>query len=133
MEDFLDAASLMFAVIGILYGSWYPEMSAALRVQRPRHLADAWSERKQVSDAARAKGYPLTAASILVAAIVAPPAVEIVYSSITAVLQDTADTVIIYVPVDACIVLIAIFSMALAASLVRFSISLRRLLIALNE
>jgi len=48
MNDLLSAASLFLAVIGLLYSTWYDEITRALLLEAPEHKEDRRPNIKQV-------------------------------------------------------------------------------------
>ena len=48
MEAVLAAAGLMFAVLGILFGVWYPEVAATIELDTDVHRLDSDPQQKQV-------------------------------------------------------------------------------------
>jgi hypothetical protein len=53
--DVLAAASLLLAILAVLYSLWYSDISAALRVEIPTHLEDAGLQRRQVGEALKTR------------------------------------------------------------------------------
>lgn len=84
MGDLLSAASLLLAVIGILYGFWYNELADARSTQIPEHSANCTSPRIRVSRILWSRALPLTASSILLALVFLPDAIRIATDSIRA-------------------------------------------------
>lgn len=76
--DVLAAASLLLAILAVLYSLWYADIDAALRVEKPTHLEDARSERRQVRQAIRTRAAPLAFASVVLFLVFLPEAVRLI-------------------------------------------------------
>jgi hypothetical protein len=74
--DLLGASSLLAALLGLLYGAWYPEITAASRTTIPGH--DAAGLVKATAATLRTRALPLVAVAGVLTAILAPPAVSVV-------------------------------------------------------
>lgn len=68
----------MLATVAVLYSLWYGDISAALEVKIPVHLADAKAERRQVASALWSRALPLAAASLSVTLAFLPQAIILV-------------------------------------------------------
>lgn len=82
MKDLLSAASLLLAVIGVLYGQWYREIVGALDIKIPDLILDRELPRKQVSTVLFGRSIPLALAASAMALIFFPEAFQIIYESI---------------------------------------------------
>lgn len=76
----LGASSLLAALLGLLYGTWYPEISAASRTTIPGH--DAAGLVKATAATLRTRALPLVVVAAVLAAILAPPAVSVVVHTV---------------------------------------------------
>lgn len=75
--DVLSAASLLLAILAVLYSLWYAEIAAALEVTVPRHLEDAGQQRRQIKGALNARALPLAVATLLLTLVFLPEGVHI--------------------------------------------------------
>jgi hypothetical protein len=71
MSDVLSAASLLLAVIGLLYSAWYSELREALAVQVRPHVDDRKPEIAQVQNAS-SKALPLFLGGLVMTAVLTP-------------------------------------------------------------
>jgi hypothetical protein len=78
--DLLGASSLLAALLGLLYGAWYPEITAAAQTTVPDH--DAATLVSATSATLRARALPLVAVAAVLAAILAPPAISVVVHTV---------------------------------------------------
>ncbi len=83
MGDLLSASSLLLAIIGIMYGFWYAELSNAKNTKIPDHAANCIAPRRKISRIVWTKALPLACASCLLALVFLPEAVRIVWESYT--------------------------------------------------
>jgi hypothetical protein len=77
--DILAAASLLLAILAVLYSLWYSDIQAALRIDVPTHLEDAGPQRRQVSEALTGRALPLAASAIVLLLIFLPEAIHIIW------------------------------------------------------
>lgn len=78
--DLLGASSLLAALLGLLYGAWYPEITAAARTSIPDH--DATTLVKATTATLRTRALPLVVVAAVLAVILAPPAVSVVVRTV---------------------------------------------------
>lgn len=86
--DDISAASLLMAVVAILYGAWYQEISCAAQVAVPQH--DKHNALAQVEPAFFARCLPLACMAAMVVLVFLPTTVGIVGHSITVLEQHGA-------------------------------------------
>ena len=88
MDDHLGAvlsgASLLAAIIAVLYSLWYPAIEEALKVQRRLHVDDRQPEIEVVDRVLRGKAIPLVSATAVQAGVFLPDAVGIVGQGLAA-------------------------------------------------
>lgn len=80
--ELLSAASLLLAVVGVFYSLWYGEITRALDITPPTHLADAAGLRRDVSRVLRARAAPLAVASLVLALVLLPEAIRLIADGI---------------------------------------------------
>lgn len=81
MGDLLSAASLLLAVVAVLYGLWYPELMAALAIKVPPHKEDRDEPHRRVSSSLFGRAVPLAAGSSVLALVFLPDAISILLIS----------------------------------------------------
>jgi hypothetical protein len=74
--DLLTASSLLVALVGVLYGTWYPEISAAAETPIPLH--DASKARSNTRSTLRTRAAPLFLLAIVLVLLLLPPALTVV-------------------------------------------------------
>lgn len=79
MSDAISAASLLMAVVAILYGAWYQEIIKAINVVIPKH--DRAIPLVTVNQALLSRCVPLTFMAIAVSLVFLPDAFEILKHS----------------------------------------------------
>jgi hypothetical protein len=82
MSDKLSAASLLLAIVAVLYGMWYPLLTDSLETKVPEFAADRPKPRKAVYAVRKGRALPLLVAAIGVAAVFLPDALGIVVQSL---------------------------------------------------
>jgi len=115
--DLLASESLLFAIVGVLLGIWYPEITAALNVTIPDQLADAGPQRTQVRQALRFKTLPLVIASSLIVAVFMPSSVQAIIHAIRALYRHGWSAFSKYDPIQTSLVLVTVFAIALGGYL----------------
>lgn len=132
MNDLLSAASLLLAVLGVLYGLWYPEIIDALEKTVPRYPEDRKRNYRSVSSVLYSRALPLTIAAIGVSLIFLPDAIKIVRASILGYKAQGIAYINNYNAVYTTFCFIVVMSFAIAAHLSFFSVKLSRLCIRLR-
>jgi hypothetical protein len=87
LSDLLGAASLLLAVLGILYGLWYREIIKALMMQVPKHEEDKAKPRGEVATMLLSRALPLAVAATLISLVFLPDAIQIASFSVRLVRQ----------------------------------------------
>jgi hypothetical protein len=76
MSDLLSAASLILAVVGILYGLWYPEIQKVLEKKVPTHVEDRGTIYREISSTLWSRSLPLTFLAIMIFLIFLPDTIK---------------------------------------------------------
>ena len=114
--DILSAASLLLAILAVLYSLWYSDIASALRIAVPRHREDAAAERRQVGDALRTRALPLGIAAALLVLVFLPEAIHISTLWVSRASDHGLwNAIRDYDPVSLSLVLVVIAMLALAA------------------
>lgn len=119
--DLLASESLLFAIVGVLLGIWYPEISAALKVTIPDQLADAGPQRTQVRQALRCKALPLMIALVLIVAVFLPGSLQAIIHTIRALYRQHWSAFSQYDAVQTSLVLVTILAFALGLYMAQLS------------
>ncbi len=127
MSDLLSAASLLLAVLGVLYGLWYPEIIAALEIKVPIHVEDRQGPYHKVTTVFYSRALPLTIASIGVSLIFLPDAVKISLDSIFGYSTQGILYLYSYSATHTAFCFVVAMSITIASHLTVFSIKLIRL------
>lgn len=114
MGDILSAASLLMAVVAILYSLWYVEIVEILKTEVPSHAADKHKPRARVSSVLWSRMVPLFLLSSPVSLIFIPDALGIINDSVT-LLHNKKFSAISYSSTSAALIFVVIFSMAMSA------------------
>ena len=120
VTDLLSAASLLLAGVGVVYGTWYPELSAALAKEIPEHKPDRGPTQKALNLALWRRALPLAVFSFVTTAILLPNAVSITtasarnYLSATRVARGYDASATLYVAVELSALLFGIHLVSLA-------------------
>ena len=88
MSDLLSSASLILAVVGILYGLWYPEIAKTLEKDIPEHREDRGKIYRELSSTIWSRALPLALLSLLVSIIFLRDTLTIVHEQIVQIASD---------------------------------------------
>jgi hypothetical protein len=127
MSDLLSAASLLLAVLGVLYGLWYPEIIAALDRKVPDFAEDCKGPYRHVSSVLYGRALPLTVAALGVSLIFLPDALKAVRDTILGYQVQGVACIRSYSAVYTAFCFVVAMSMAIAIHLAFFSAKLGRL------
>jgi len=83
MSDLLSAASLILAVVGILYGLWYPEIQKVLEKEVPKHVEDRGFIHREISSTLLSRSLPLAFLAILISLIFLPDTIKYLLEILT--------------------------------------------------
>lgn len=81
-SDILSAESLLFAILGVVFGLWYEEIVSATHVEIPLHKEDCAGALRFVRAALFAKTLPLAILTLVVFLTFAPVSFDIVTTAI---------------------------------------------------
>ncbi len=124
----LGAASLLLAILAVLFSLWYADIAAALRVEIPTHTEDAGPQRRQVIAAIRTRAAPLALASLVLLVVFTPEALQLIIRWGRNVDQHGLwREVKAYDPVKLSIVIVVVFLAALTAYAGWLAVELLRL------
>jgi hypothetical protein len=126
--DLLASESLLLAIVGVLLGIWYPEISAAINVTIPDQLVDAGPEREQVKHALHLKALPLAIATFLIAVVFAPNSIGAVNHAIRTFTREGSSAFSSYDAVQTSLVLVTVLTIALWVYLASLVLQLHRVL-----
>lgn len=80
--DLLSASSLVLASVALLYATWYDALNQARGTPKKRFRADREPAIEHLTSALRSRALPLLVASVLMAAVLAPPALATAWHAI---------------------------------------------------
>ncbi len=112
-SDLLSAESLMFGVLGVVFGLWYQEISDTIAAQVPPHKEDREPVEEQVRRTLGSKAIPLAVASLLVFLTFAPNAFLLVWKSVVHFNNMGFSNISNYNAVDVALVLVSFMNCAL--------------------
>lgn len=121
MSDLLSAASLLMAVIAILYSLWYPELTKILEINPSQYKENNVGPMKQAQRVLFGKALPLSGMALVVAFVFLPDAVSICIESYTEIKMKGCTTIKNYDAVRTAYVLVFTFSIVLASYVVTVS------------
>ena len=132
MSDLLAAASLLLTVLGVVYGTWYAEITSAIGTAIPTHIENRGPIRQTVRAALYAKALPLALAAIVLTALFLPDALTITLSGVRAFRAAGVNAFHEYNAVEAAFCLVVVLTGALAAYLLFFVCRLKNKLTKIN-
>jgi hypothetical protein len=77
MSDLLAAASLLLTAAGVIYGTWYAEIVAAIGAEIPVHAANRGPVGLKVGAVLRGKAMPLALIAVILTVVFLPDALRI--------------------------------------------------------
>lgn len=122
MSDSISAASLLMAVVAILYGAWYQEVMQAVNVVVPKH--DKQIPLSVVNKALMSRCLPLTVLAVIVFFVFLPDMVGIMRHSLSVLIEMGAGSYSRYDSVRAAFCLVVLVSFAIAVHLCRLTVTL---------
>jgi hypothetical protein len=128
--DELTAVSLVVATIGVVYGSWYPEIRAAQGAAIPPNVANRDSVRQQLRYALYWRAAPLAGGASLMAILGFQLVFRVGAASVKAVSSETSTA---YDSVSAFYIAAYVFLVLLAVVAIREVVLLSRRLSAANR
>jgi hypothetical protein len=126
MDSLLTAASVLLALIGVVYALWYEELKQAIEREMPRHHEDREPILIHLRSVYWSRAVPLTLASISVTAVFVPPAIDIVVESAQQYARYGIRNIGNYDAVATSIVLIEVFLIMLSVQVTATMVRLRR-------
>lgn len=133
MADLLSAVSLLLALVGIVYGVWYPYIAETLNMEVPHHLADAEPHRRRLNHVISMRARPLAYSAVALVLILLPEAIPVVLGTVRTIADYGLHAYPRYDPVAACLLLVTILSLLFAGHLVREVRQLKELRKSLSE
>jgi hypothetical protein len=114
--DVLAAASLLLAILAVLYSLWYAEIARTLEIKAPKHLDDAAADRRRTSEVLRTRALPLALAALILMLTFLPEALHIAVHFVRRAHSDSLwQTIKQYDPVSLSLVIVVVGIGALAA------------------
>lgn len=110
MSELLSAVSILLALIGIVYGVWYPTISETIDMKIPSHLKDAEPHRKKLRHVLNMRARPLAYSAVALTVILLPEAGKILWDSFEAIRGSSAGLGLQYDAVRACLLLVTVLS-----------------------
>ena len=92
MGELLSAASLILAVVGMLYSLWYPEIQKALDEQIPKFKEDRVKIYKAISGVLWTRSLPLAILALIVSLIFTPDTLKVSYKIYNQIATSNVDT-----------------------------------------
>ena len=114
MSDLLSAASLLLAILAVLYGMWYAELVKALETPVPPHEASRRKPYREVASVRKTRALPLMLATILLAVVFLPDTVQILWSSVHLAASTPASALRQYNAVATAFVLVELLALCFA-------------------
>lgn len=122
MSDAISAASLLMAVVAILYGAWYQEIMQAVKVAVPKH--DKQINFMLVNNVLVSRCLPLTVMAVIVFLVFLPDTIDIVQHSLSVLGEMGVKSYSKYDSVRTAFCLVVFVSFAIAVHLCRLTITL---------
>jgi len=127
MSDLLSAASLLLAVVSVVYGLWYPEIVHAMDTTIPKHAEDRRRPYKDVSTMLFRRSLPLAIAALVVTAVFLPDALRIGWLSINDYSESGWSALRRYDSVATAFFVVELFATALTVHAVNLAVKLFQL------
>jgi hypothetical protein len=125
--ELLSATSLLVGAVGLLYGSWQPELAEALASRVAPKRLDRGPQRARVRRTLLGRAVPLAAASGSLVLIFLPSALQVVRRTVTLLAADPVAAWRLYDPVPAAFLAVYCCAVALAGTAMATALRLRRL------
>lgn len=122
MSDAISAASLLMAVVAILYGAWYQEIMQAVKISVPKH--DKQINFMLVSNVLVSRCLPLTVMAVIVFLVFLPDTIGIVQHSLSVLREMGVKSYSKYDSVRTAFCLVVFVSFTIAVHLCRLTITL---------
>lgn len=131
MSDEIAVASLLMAIIAILYGAWYPEIVKAVNLDVPKH--DKAINFGLAKNTLRGKCLPLLALSVLTAAVFTPSLISIISDSLSIIRIYGTDSLFKYSAVKTAFCLVIASYFLISLQMIYLTISLFKKYKKLNQ
>ena len=125
MGDLLSAASLLLAVVGILYGLWYGEIVFALEIEPSLHPQDNKNKLDNVSSILSKRAVPLAIAASLVSITFLPDVVRLFRLSLDNYLTKRLSAFKDYGAVETAFCVVVIFAIFISINVITMIIKLK--------
>jgi len=132
LSDLLAAASLLLTALGVVYGTWYPEIVSAIGEVIPEHRANRGQVRIKVNSVFLGKALPLAITAVILTILFLPDAVAIAASGFSELSKFGTETVRQYNAVEAAFLVVDVLTGALACYLLCLAFKLREKLRAID-
>jgi hypothetical protein len=124
--DLLAAESLLFAVLGVLFGVWYPEIVAATNISVPKFPQDVTQADKQrVVSALRLKALPLSLTGAAIFLVFLPGSIVSISQAVRDFAHSGFHAFHDYDAVQTAFVLVTILAGAIALYCAKLAVDLR--------
>jgi len=114
MGDILSAASLLLAIVTVLYALWYQELTSALQTEIPIHKEEYPKSLATLKKVFFSRAIPLFLSSVTVSFVFLPDAITIVIQVIDAWATDNISKNFVYSSVKTAICVVVVFSIGIA-------------------
>lgn len=115
MGDILSAASLLLAIVTVLYALWYQELTSALQTEIPEHIEEYPRPLATLKKVFFSRAIPLFLSSATVSFVFLPDAITIIMQAANAWTTGNASSTFVYSSVKTAICIVVIFSIGIAA------------------
>lgn len=106
MGDLLSSASLLVAIVTVLYGLWYPEITRGINTKVPDYKEQCDAPLKEINSVISRRARPLLLASVGLAVVFLKDAGKILYTSIASFDWDIPKRLLNYDAVSTAFVLV---------------------------
>jgi hypothetical protein len=113
MGDILSAASLLLAIVTVLYALWYQELTAAIEIEIPNHKEDRPKPLTKLNQILFSRAIPLFLSSVTVSVVFLPDAITIVTQVIDVLSSGDATDNFVYSSVKTAVCIVVIFSIGI--------------------
>jgi len=115
MGDILSAASLLLAIVTVLYALWYQELISALQTEIPEHIEDYPKPLAALKNVLFSRAIPLFLSSVTVSFVFLPDAITIILQVIDAWSAGDISKHFVYSSVKTAICILVMFSIGITA------------------
>jgi len=115
MGDILSAASLLLAIVTVLYALWYKELASALQTEIPEHREEYPKPLATLKKVFFSRAIPLFLSSVTVSFVFLPDAITIVMQAIEVWSTGDIRKDFVYSSVKTAICIVVMFSIGITA------------------